>query len=290
VNAPLRAGIALVAILAIAGAAAPLLTAAGILPSPVEIDLAARLGSPSLDHWLGTDDVGRDALSRILHGAAPAVTVATVATLVALLLGVPAGALAGLRGGIWDLTLTRLMEATAALPALPLLLLIFSMVLGGRRTGGASTTILIAAAIGVTRWASIARYVRGGIWKARVEDYATAVVALGAGRGRLLARHLLPGAIAPALVSAAFGAGSAVLMESALSFLGLGTQPPAPSWGKMAADAANDPGAWWLLLAPGLAIATLVIGFNLIAEGIRRGAPGAQATAFAFSRTRATAD
>ncbi len=268
-NRILSAGLALLGFLIVGTLCAPILAGWGILASPLEIDLEGRLSPPGPGAWMGTDELGRDVLSRVIHGGRSSLTIAFVATLVALTLGVPAGALAGLRGGFWDLTLTRLMEATAALPALPLILLVLSLTLGGGQEGEVPTLILLAAAIGVTRWAGIARYVRGGIWKTQVEDFVAAAVALGSGRARLTVRHLLPAALAPALVSAAFGAGSAVLMESALSFLGLGTQPPQPSWGAMIAAAAEEPSAWWLLVAPGIAIAGLVLGFNLLAEGLR---------------------
>jgi peptide/nickel transport system permease protein len=263
------AGLSILMTLALLGFLAPALAATGMIPPPDRIDVHMRLRPPGPGHWLGTDEYGRDVLSRLLHGAATSLTVAAVATFVALGVGVPAGALAGARGGIWDLLLTRLMEATAALPALPLLLLIASLTLDRTRTRSGAL-VLLAAAIGITRWATIARHVRGGIFRARVEDHAAAAIALGAGRARLLARHLLPGALSPALVSAAFGAGSAVLLESALSFLGLGAPPPAPSWGKMVAESIRDSDAWWLLAAPGTTIALLVMGFNLLAEGMRQ--------------------
>lgn len=272
-NRALRTGIAVVALLTAAGVLAPLLVSGELLSDPLALDLEQSLRPPDRRHWLGTDEYGRDVLSRLLHGARTALLVAGIATAVSLALGVPAGALAGLRGGVWDLALTRLMEATAALPALPLMLLIVAFSTGKEGGGGPDATILLACAIGVTRWAVIARYVRGGVFKVREEEYALAAVALGADRARLLSRHLLPGALTPALVSAAFAAGSAVLMESALSFLGLGSQPPAPSWGLMVAAALAEHRAWWLLLAPGAAIAALVMGFNALAEGIRlRGA------------------
>jgi len=268
-NRPLAAGAIVVSLLALFCLGAPALTTWRVLASPLDVDLVAQLQPPSATHWMGTDNLGRDVLSRILHGGRWSLGVALVATAVALLLGVPAGALAGHRGGWWDLILTRLMEATSALPALPLILLIVSMAAGsGER--GAATMVLVAAAIGATRWATIARYVRGGIWKAASEDYAVAAIALGSGRLRLLARHLLPGALTPALVSAAFGAGSAILAESGLSFLGMGIQPPLPSWGRMVAAATGSPGAWWLIAAPGGAIALVVLGFNLAAEGLRQ--------------------
>jgi len=274
VNRPLSAGLAVVGALALVALLAPAASAWGILDSPFDIDVPHRLAAPGGAHWMGTDELGRDVLSRLLHGARASLLVALVATGVALGIGVPAGALAGARGGLWDLILTRLMEATAGLPSLPILLLVVSLTLGGDAGDGTATILVLAAAIGVTRWAAIARYVRGGIFRVRVEEYASAAVALGASPRRLLFRHLLPAALAPAMVSAAFGAGSAVLMESALSFLGLGTQPPNPSWGKMVATAASEPSAWWLLVAPGAAIAVLVLGFNLVAEGIRAKAPG----------------
>lgn len=273
-NRTLTAGLLVVGVLAFAAAAAPALTSMRLLDSPTRTAIAQKLEPPGAQHWLGTDELGRDVLSRVLHGARPSLAVAALATLVALLLGVPSGALAGVRGGIWDLILTRLMELTASLPSLPLILLVLSLSLGGEGGHGLASLLLLAVTIGVTRWAGIARYVRGGIWKTQVEDYVAGSRALGSGRGRLLFRHLLPSAVNPALVSAAFGAGSAVLLESALSFLGLGTQPPLPSWGRMVAVAAQEPGAWWLLAVPGAAIAVLVMGFNLLAEGIRlQGAP-----------------
>lgn len=268
-NRPLAAGLGIVASLGLVALAAPALTGSRLLLSPLAVNLDEQFQPPSDRHWLGTDDLGRDVLSRLVHGGRPSLTVALVATLVALVLGVPSGSLAGLRGGWWDLILTRLMEATSALPALPLLLVIASMTTGSGRGGGSGTIVLLAAAIGATRWATIARYVRGGVFRVRTEEYAVAAAALGASRLRLLSRHLLPGALTPALVSAAFGAGSAILAESALSFLGLGTQTPLPSWGRMVASAARAPGSWWLIAPPGAAIALVVLGFNLTAEGLR---------------------
>lgn len=272
-NRPLTAGLLVVGALAVAALLAPVATSWRVLDDPFHGDVAHRLVPPGGSHWMGTDQDGRDVLSRILHGARTSLLVALVATAFSLGIGVPAGALAGARGGLWDLVLTRLMEATTGLPALPILLLVVSLTLGETSDDGKATLFLLAAAIGITRWAVIARYVRGGIFRVRVEEYATAAIALGASPPRLLFRHLLPAALTPAMVSAAFGAGSAVLMESAMSFLGWGTQPPNPSWGKMVATAAWEPSAWWLLVAPGAAIAVLVLGFNLLAEGIRMRAP-----------------
>ena len=268
-NRPLFAGLLLVGALALAALLAPAMTAAGLLREPNATAVEERLEPPGPGRWLGTDELGRDVLARLVHGSRPSLTVALLATAVALALGIPAGALAGARGGIWDLVLTRMTELTASLPALPLILLVLSLALQGDGTAGPHAVVLLAGAIGVTRWAGIARYVRSGIWKAGVEDYVAGSRALGAGRGRLLLRHLLPAALTPALVAAAFGAGSAILLESALRFLGIGTRAPDPSWGHMISRAAQEPGAWWLLACPGAAIALLVLGFNLLAEGIR---------------------
>ncbi len=271
VNRPLKSGLAIVGGLALAAMLAPGLTAAGLLASPTETSIERKFEAPGPGHWLGRDELGRDVLSRLLHGARISLAVAMVATTVALAAGLPLGALAGLRGGLWDTLLTRLMELTGSLPALPLVLLVVSMTMGGSSDGAWGTLLLLAAVIGGTRWAGIARHVRGGIWKTQVEDYVAASRTLGSGRGRILLRHLLPAAAGPALVAAAFGAGSAILLEASLSYLGLGAQPPLPSWGRMVASAALEPGAWWLLTAPGAAIALTVLGFNLMAEGIRIG-------------------
>jgi peptide/nickel transport system permease protein len=274
VNRPLKAGLAIVGLLGLAALTAPALTSAGLVASPTATAIDRKFEAPGPGHWLGRDDLGRDVLSRLVHGARPSLTVAIVATLTALAVGVPFGSLAGLRGGPWDLLLTRLMELTASLPSLPLVLLVTSMTMGGEGGGGWGALLLLAVVIGLTRWAGIARHVRGGIQRTRVEDYVAVSLTLGSGTGRVLVRHLLPAAAGPALVAAAFGAGSAVLLEAALSYLGLGAQPPLPSWGRMVASAALEPGAWWLLTAPGAAIALLVLGLNLVAEGIRlRAAP-----------------
>lgn len=277
-NRSLAAGLAVVGGLALIAVAAPGLTALGLLADPGASAIHRTHSPPGASHPMGTDQMGRDVLSRVAHGARPSMTVALLATLVALGLGIPAGALAGLRGGAWDLVLTRLMELTVSLPSLPLILLVLSLSLRADGTLGPNALPLLAATIGVTRWAGIARYVRGGIWKVQVEDYVAGSLALGSGRGRVLFRHMLPAALAPALVSAAFGAGSAVLLESALRFLGLGTRAPDPSWGHMIARAAEAPDAWWQVVFPGLSIALLVMGFNLVAEGIRKrtGVPGTE--------------
>ena len=268
-NRPLAAGVVMVALLGMMALAAPALTRSKLIASPISTHPKESLRPPSLHHWAGTDRLGRDVFSRLVHGGRPSLTVALVATILALLIGVPAGALAGMRGGWWDLTLTRLMEATSAFPALVLILLVVSMLPVDTETEGSPRLLFLGVAIGVTRWATIARYVRGGVFQVRTEDYAAAAVALGSGRLRLLCRHLLPAALTPALISAAFGAGSAILTESALNFLGLGTREPLPSWGKMVATAADTPDAWWLIAAPGAAIAIVVLGFNLAAEGLR---------------------
>jgi peptide/nickel transport system permease protein len=267
-NKPLVAGAGILGIIVLLALAAPAASSFGLLQSPLAQDLIRSLEPPGMDHLFGTDKLGRDVLARLLHGSRNSLLIAFIAMAVALTLGVPAGTLAGFRGGLWDLILTRLMEATSGLPALPILLLVVSLTIGQESSGGSANIALLAGAIGITKWAAIARYVRGGIWQAQEEEFAAAAAALGASRKRILFGHLLPGALGPAMVSAAFGAGSAVLMESALSFLGMGTQPPWPSWGGMVSAAFSDPEAWWLLLAPGAAIALLVIAFNLLAEGV----------------------
>jgi len=269
VNRTLLAGVSILSLLALVAAAAPALSDREWIARPDALNTGTGLSAPSRAHWMGTDELGRDVLARIVHGGRPSLLVAFVATIVALGVGLPAGAIAGLRGSWGDLLLTRLMEVTTAVPALLVIMLLASMLSGDPARAGSMRLVPLAVAIGLTRWVTIARYVRGAVIQAQADDYSAAAEALGASRARVLFRHLVPGALAPALVAAAFGAGSAILLEAALSFFGLGTHEPLPSWGKMVASAAVWPRAWWLIVAPGAVIALVVMGCNLAAEGLR---------------------
>ncbi len=248
-----------------------------IAHDPLAIDLDSIHLPPGAAHWLGTDELGRDLLSRLLHAARPSLLVALVATAVSLLIGIPIGAASGYAGPRWDLILSRLMEASLSFPALVLLLLLTALTLDGAGEAAApgsgrafSSVIVVGVAVGLARWAVIARYTRGEVLRLARTDMATAARAAGASPLRVLGRHILPVGMAPVSVSAAFGAGTAVVAEASLSFLGLGVQPPAPTWGQMLASAASHGGHWWMLVFPGAMVALTVAAFNVVGENLRR--------------------
>lgn len=232
-------------------------------PLQSKIDGRIRpLEPPSADHWLGTDDSGRDVLARLIHGTRISLTVGLVAAGLAVLFGVGFGAAAGFYGGWVDSAVTRLVEALMAFPAF-----FFILVVQGLLPTG--SVLQVMAVIGLTRWTDIARLVRGEVIRLRSADYVLAARALGILPRHVLVRHILPNAMGPVLVAGTFGVGAAILIESALSFLGFGAPPPAPSWGELLAQAFAHEGKWWLTVFPGLAIFVTVTAYNLIGEGIR---------------------
>jgi peptide/nickel transport system permease protein len=230
--------------------------------SPNAVDLAARLQPPAGDHTLGTDDLGRDVLARMIHGARVSLTVGILATFIALIIGSLLGALAGYYGGAVDWLISRVIEVVLCFPFLFLVLGIVALF------KPSMTTLMVA--LGVTSWTSEARFVRGEFLRIRDMDFAHAARASGAGDARIIFRHLLPNALAPVIVSASFGVATAILTESALSFLGLGVPLPTASWGSMLSKAHEHVEyAWWLIAFPGLAIFTTVAAFNIIGERLR---------------------
>ena len=236
---------------------------------PEQTNLNAVLKPPGRSHWLGTDSLGRDVLARVIHGFPIALLVGGLATLLSLLLGMLVGGIAGL-GGRWvDLGLSRVVDLMACFPTL---ILALALAAAAKRPGVASLVI----AIGLTRWTGIARFFRGEVLRQRGLLYCDAAVAAGAGAPRLLLRHLLPNALAPILITAAFSASHAVLLEAGMSFLGLGVPPGTASWGGILAEAQRQVvPAWWLVLFPSLALFLTVLGCNLLAEGLRESAdPG----------------
>lgn len=257
--------IAYVALTTVIALLAPLLARDGgaIVPfSPESVSLRERLEPPSRLHPLGTDDLGRDILSRMIHGARVSLTVGFFATAIALVVGSLLGALAGYYGGTADWIVSRVIEVVLCFPFLFLVLgivALFKPSLG---------TIMIA--LGLTSWTSEARYVRGEFLRIRDLDFAQAARASGAGDARIIFRHLLPNALAPVLVSASFGVAAAILTESALSFLGLGVPLPTASWGGiLSASHDHIEYAWWMVLFPGVAIFLTVAAFNVIGERFR---------------------
>jgi len=230
--------------------------------SPTESDLMVVLEPPSSTHFFGTDDRGRDVSSRIVHGTRISLSVGFVAVGISMLIGVFLGAIAGYYGGRTDFIVSRLFEVMMTFPVFFLILTILAF-----RNPSIYNIMIV---IGATSWTGIARLVRGEFLRLRKNAYVEAAVALGAGDLRVMMRHMLPNGIAPVLVSATFGVAGAVLVESALSFLGFGIPPPQPSWGDVLSQSKKYVDfAWWLVLFPGLAIFITVTSFNLVGEGFR---------------------
>jgi peptide/nickel transport system permease protein len=233
--------------------------------APYELDarnIRARFAPPSGEHLLGTDNFGRDTLTRLLYGARVSLQVAVMAIGIASVIGVLLGSLAGYVGGAADLAIMRVVDVFLAFPPILLALLLVAAV----GPGVWSVTI----ALGLIYWTGFARVIRSGILALRVEDFVEANRALGAPWYRTLFRHVLPNAFAPVIVVASVGLGAAVTAEAALSFLGLGIQPPTPSWGSILNVGLQylrqTP---YLSTFPGLAIMITVLGFNLLGDGLR---------------------
>jgi peptide/nickel transport system permease protein len=262
--ASLRAGASILLVLSAASLLGPLLAR----HSPFRIDLDAVLASPSASHWIGTDEVGRDVLSRILHGGRVSLSVGTLSAMIALLVGLPLGGIAGYRGRLADAIVSRAIEAMLCFPALLLALVLLATAPPWlERLPDAAR---VAIVIGIAGWTPVARYLRGEFLRLGSSEMVAAARASGAGDLRVMGRHILPAALAPVLVTVAFSVAGAILVEGALSYLGLGVRPPTPSWGGMLkAGADHLDRAWWLTLFPGCALFAVVLGCNLLGEGIR---------------------
>jgi peptide/nickel transport system permease protein len=229
---------------------------------PLAIDLTRILAPPSWQHWCGTDQLGRDVLSRMIWGAGISLKVGFVATGIAVLIGALLGALAGYYGGWWDMVIMRLVDVMLCFPTFFLILAVIAFL--------EPSIWNIMIIIGATGWMGIARLVRADFMSLKERDFVTAARVLGASDTRIIFRHILPNAMTSILVAATLGVAGAILTESALSFLGIGVQPPTPSWGNiLTAGKDNIDIAWWLSLYPGLAILITVLGYNLLGEGIR---------------------
>ncbi|MFA5516705.1 MAG: ABC transporter permease [Desulfuromonadales bacterium] len=229
---------------------------------PGAIDIAHRLEPPSWQFPLGTDDLGRDVLTRIFYGARISLLVGFVAVGIATFIGIILGALAGFYGRWVDATLMRFVDIMLCFPTFFLILAVIAFL--------EPSIWNIMIIIGLTGWMGVARLVRAEFLSLRQRDFVQAARALGASDRRIIFRHLLPNALSPVLVSATLGVAGAILTESALSFLGIGVQPPTPSWGNMLITGKQTLGtAWWLSAFPGVAILLTVLGYNLLGEGIR---------------------
>jgi peptide/nickel transport system permease protein len=243
--------------------AAPILSG-----DPNRLGLEEVLQPPSARHWLGTDALGRDTAARVLYGGKVSLSVGLLSAVFALLIGLPLGALAGYRGGWADALVSRAIEAVLCFPTLLLVLALLATAPAWLRT--MSDVLRIALVLGLTGWVPVARYLRAEFVKLRKSEMVLAAHSLGGGHLRVAVMHILPSALAPVLVTAAFTVGAAIGLEAALSFLGLGVRPPIPTWGGLLAEAREHVDrAWWLALFPGSALFAALLSCNLIGEGLR---------------------
>lgn len=230
--------------------------------SPYAYNLAETLQAPSWAHWLGTDDQGRDVLSRMLYGCRISMSVGFVAVSLYVLIGILVGGVAGYFGGWLDVVISRLIEVVICFPVFFLILTVLAFL--------RPSIYNIMIVIGLTSWTGIARLVRGEFLKYRQQEYVQAAQVVGGGALRIMFRHILPNSLAPVLVSATFGVAGAILIESSLSFLGFGVEPPTPSWGDILSQSRDYLDiAWWLTFFPGFAIFMTITAFNLFGEGLR---------------------
>jgi len=253
-----RFGLGVVGLLALLALLAPWLAPG----DPFRGDLAVSLRPPSHTFLFGSDAQGRDVLSRVLYGARLSLAVGLISQSIALFLGLTLGLIAGFYGRWIDGVIMRVADVTLAFPSLLLLIAIAAAV--------KPSLPVVFIVIGIVGWAGLARIVRGQVLVGRSLEYVQAARALGASDARIITRHLLPNVIAPVIVAATLGIGGAIMAEAALSFLGLGAQPPTPSWGAMVAEGRDLLRvAPWVSIAPGVAIGLAVLGLNLVGDGLR---------------------
>ncbi len=251
-------GAVLVAIVSLSSLCAPWITPY----SPTAIDVQAILQPPSAEHFFGTDALGRDIFARMLYGGRVSLWVGFVAVGISTVIGVALGLIAGYFGKFVDEIIMRGVDIMLCFPSFFLILAVIAFL--------EPSLFNIMLIIGCTSWMGVARLVRAETLTLRERDFILAAKVSGAGSWRIISRHILPNALAPVLVSATLGVAGAVLVESSLSFLGLGVQPPDPSWGNMLTEGKEVLGiAPWLSLFPGLAILTTVLGYNLLGESLR---------------------
>jgi peptide/nickel transport system permease protein len=251
-------GLAVILTIAFVAIAAPV-----IAPyDPFAIDVYNVLSAPSSKHILGTDELGRDILSRIIWGSRVSLAVGFVAVGIAITIGIIIGAIAGYYGGAVDALLMRFVDMMLCFPTLFLILAVIAIV--------GPSIWLIMVIIGITGWMDVARLVRAEMLTLKERDFVMAARSVGANDLRIIFRHILPNALSPVFVAATLGIAGAILTESGLSFLGLGVQPPDPSWGNILTSGKdNIIVAWWISAFPGLAIFFTVLSYNLVGEGLR---------------------
>ena len=269
------ASLAVLIVLGLAVLAAPVIERALDLDAN-QVSLFDRLQPPSSDHWLGTDELGRDLMLRLLYGGRVSLLAGIAAALFAAVIGTAVGLVAGYYGGKLDAVLMRLTDGVIALPLLPLLIVLAAIDL--EKLGLPDTVtqseqaslFRIIALIAVVGWTTVARLVRGATLAMKAREFVRAAEALGAGAGRIMVTHILPNVVSPIIVATTLSIGNIILLESVLSFLGLGIQPPIASWGNMLTNAQeliwSDPA---LAVWPGLMIFVTVIAFNFLGDGLQ---------------------
>ena len=225
------------------------------------IDLRAPFADPSPEHWLGTDKLGRDVMAGVVHGSRISLFIGFVSVGISLTIGIVLGALAGFFGSWVDLLISRLFELMLAIPTFFLLITIAALL--------PPSIFLTMSVIGMTSWVGIARFTRNEFLKIRNLDYVTAAIALGVSNRQVMFRHILPNALAPVMVSVVLGIAAAILVESSLSFLGIGVPADLVTWGSILNEARSNSFAWWLAVFPGLAIFITVLAYYLVGEGLR---------------------
>jgi peptide/nickel transport system permease protein len=229
---------------------------------PTAQQMRARLAPPSAEHPLGSDGFGRDVLSRILYGARISLAIGFIATAISITIGTTLGAIAGYFGGKVDALIMRFTDLVLAFPRLILLIMIVALF--------SPSLLVIIVVLGLTQWPGTTRIVRGDVLSLREREFIQAARALGMGSPRIILRHVVPNVLAPVIVTATLGIGNTIVLEAGLSFLGMGVQPPTPTWGSMVAEGRDTLlSAWWIATFPGLVIVLVVLAFNLMGDGLR---------------------
>jgi len=226
-----------------------------------QIDLLAPLEPPSSRHWFGTDRLGRDVMAGMIHGARISLSIGFVAVGIAVVIGVVLGALAGYFGAWVDMAISRLFEVMLSIPTFFLLITVAAIF--------RPSIFLTMAIIGLTSWVGIARFTRSEFLRIRNLDFVTAAISIGVSNRKIMFQHILPNALAPVIVSVVLGIAGAILVESSLSFLGIGVPAELVTWGSILNEASGATFAWWLAVFPGLAIFVTVLAYYLVGEGLR---------------------
>lgn len=252
---PLMVGVLLVLFWLLATVAAPIMTPY----DPLDM-VGRRLQPPSWEHLIGTDALGRDVLSRTLHGARHSIPIAVAVVIFAVAIGASLGSLAGFLGGFTDTAIMRLVDVTLSFPPM-LLAMAVAASLGPGLWNAAIAMVIVW-------WPVYARLMRAQVLEVREREHVEAAIASGATPARVLIKHILPLCWTPVLISATMDLGQVILLAASLSFIGLGATPPTPEWGSMISDGASQFYSWWVALGPGLAILTIVLGFNFIGDGL----------------------